>query len=275
MQAKTSNMPLGIDVSHHNGAVDFVKVKNSGVKFVYVKATEGVSFTSPALSTLVKGAKAQGLPVGCYHFARPTQNSAVDEANYFYYTLKSVLPDMGDLAPVLDLEAPTDPSDSNGEFLVQWARDFINQFMYLSKRSVTVYTGNWYLDQFGITNLGGTGLDLWLANYKLNPPPDSGGWTRWTIFQYTENGLVSGISGNVDLNVATSIDEMYGYKIVDTITRVTTSDLNVRWGYSTDYSVREVIPAGTIVHIDKLNTAFAYSIEHAGWVSRKYLTMPQ
>jgi GH25 family lysozyme M1 (1,4-beta-N-acetylmuramidase) len=273
MQAKTSNMPVGLDVSHHNGTIDWVKVKNSGIKFVYIKATEGASFVSPTLATNVKGCKAQNLPCGVYHFCRPTQNSAVDEANHFYYSIKNVLPDMGDLAPVLDLEAPTEAGATTGEFLTEWAKEFINQFMYLSGRSVTIYTGNWFVNQFDITGL--EHLDLWIANYGQNPPPDCGNWTRWVAFQWTEKGLVSGITGNVDMNVATSIEELYGYKIVDTLTRVTTSDLNVRWGYSLDYSVREVIPAGTTVYIDKLNPLWAYSIEHGGWVSRKYLAMPQ
>jgi GH25 family lysozyme M1 (1,4-beta-N-acetylmuramidase) len=40
-------MIKGIDVSHHNGPVDFTKVKSTGIQFVYIKATEGKTYRDP------------------------------------------------------------------------------------------------------------------------------------------------------------------------------------------------------------------------------------
>lgn len=276
MQAKSSSNILGIDVSHYQGTVDWSSVKNSGVQFVYVKASQGTTSTDPMFATNVNGARAVGLSVGAYHFANPVYTDPNAEAQHFFYTIKNVMPDFGDLAPVLDLELPTDPSQANGSDLANWAKTFINEFTYLSGRGVMIYTGNWYIDQFSLTGLGQ--FQLWVANYGTNQPPNSGDWTYWTAFQYSESGTVDGISGSVDMDVAMSLDELYGFKVCNpSITRKTLTDLNIRWGPSTNYGVVQTIPAGTNINITKLNPSWAYTTygSTGGWVARRYLGMPQ
>ncbi len=69
----------GIDISMHNGIVNFSALKNGGIKTVIIKATEGVDYIDPYFERHYKGANAQGLNVGFYHFmsekTSPTQQA--------------------------------------------------------------------------------------------------------------------------------------------------------------------------------------------------------
>lgn len=73
-------MIRGIDISHHQGSPDFQRVKKAGIRFVMLKATEGVNYTDPCFHANIKAALAAGLPVGAYHFLRttPLEQQAAD-----------------------------------------------------------------------------------------------------------------------------------------------------------------------------------------------------
>ena len=71
----------GIDIASYQQNVDFVKVKNSGIEIVYIKATEGVTYNNPLLDSQYSGAIAAGLKIGFYHFLRA--NDPILEAKYF------------------------------------------------------------------------------------------------------------------------------------------------------------------------------------------------
>lgn len=198
MQAFSSGKIKGIDVSHHNGSINWSKVKNAGIQFVYVKATEGVSYVDPTFIQNAKGAIAVGLPVGAYHFAHP-QNDPIAEAKNFVSQLEKI---KYSLLPVIDLE--TAPAGMTEAQLVQWARKFVNYVKSERNCDVMLYTGIWFINKYnGLTGL--EDLLLWAAIYK-NSCPDAGGWKRWTIWQFTESGKVDGIAGNVDLNIAEDLN---------------------------------------------------------------------
>ena len=103
---------LGIDVSHNNGTINWSQISVNKV-FAWAKATEGYTFNDPNFSTnMVNGSNA-GVVMGAYHFARPDNNTAVDEANHFVSIAGSYI-GTGFLPPVLDLE---DPTASNGNII--------------------------------------------------------------------------------------------------------------------------------------------------------------
>src|SRR5207302_823289 len=74
---------LGIDVSHYQGTINWPAVFASGERFAFEKATEGVTYTDPKFVTNMLAGKAAGVLMGAYHFARPLNNSAADEAAHF------------------------------------------------------------------------------------------------------------------------------------------------------------------------------------------------
>ena len=198
MQSRSSQNVLGIDVSHHNGVVNWKQVANAGYKFVYLKLTEGRSYVDKTTYNNYIGAKNAGLRVGFYHFAHP-DNDPVAEVDFF---LKKLGDMKADLPHCLDLE------ENKG----------------LSKAKVTAFAVKWmaYLqNQTGITPVLYTGYSfiksnfssavakypLWVARYSgsnrvkgFSNPGDSIVWDKWAMFQYTDSGKVPGIKGNVDIN---------------------------------------------------------------------------
>ncbi|OIK08740.1 hypothetical protein BIV60_25550 [Bacillus sp. MUM 116] len=216
MPPATSANLKGIDVSHWQGTIDWNQVKNSGIAFVYAKASESTTYTDSMFLTNVKGARAAGLPIGAYHYARPsspyTSDDAKAEAQYFVNVMKNGgMGDFGDIMPVLDLEQPASTGTLTSVEIASWARVFADTVKSLTNRQVMVYTGAWFVQQYN--DFGGklSDLPVWIARYGITQPPVVGGWTQWTAWQYSDKGTVPGISGNVDLDYGpTSIDALKG-----------------------------------------------------------------
>lgn len=73
----------GIDVHGRKGAVDWVRVQRFGVSFAWLKASEGKTFVDARFAENRRAAKAAGIRVGAYHYARPDSNTAREEADNF------------------------------------------------------------------------------------------------------------------------------------------------------------------------------------------------
>ncbi|TND08287.1 MAG: lysozyme precursor [Bacteroidetes bacterium] len=198
----------GIDVSHHQGTIDWSKLKSADpaiglVNFVYIKATEGVGYIDPMALTYAQGAKAAGLRIGYYHFASlndpNVSNDAAAEARYFDSQLKT-LP-AADLVPVLDLE--TNKSNLSPQLVQQWITAFLDTMNQLGYPSVMLYSYQPFLDQYLPAGHPFGKLPLWLAQYRNVPQPTlPKGWTAYTIWQYSNQGKLAGFTTNVDLNKA-------------------------------------------------------------------------
>lgn len=65
----------GIDVSAHNGNIDFAKARAVGTEFVFVKATEGATFRDSAMNSNLRKAHEAGLKTGVYHFSDSTSTA--------------------------------------------------------------------------------------------------------------------------------------------------------------------------------------------------------
>ena len=93
----------GIDVSNHNGNIDFKAVKSDGIDLVYIKATEGTTYIDAYLSANYNGALNAGLKIGFYHFLVGT-SAPETQAENFYNNIKDK---QNDLKPCLDVEKIT------------------------------------------------------------------------------------------------------------------------------------------------------------------------
>lgn len=177
----------GVDVSHHNGAVDWARVARAGKRFAFVKATEGVSFTDPTHARNVAGARTAGLAAGSYHFAHPS-GSAVDQARHHLDVAGRLNP--GRLPCALDLERTDGLTPAQ---LQRWAATFLHEVAHGTGRSPLLYTGLSFLhDNLADGQLIGPHR-LWIARYGADP----GGFAFW---QSTQSGTCPGISGAVDLD---------------------------------------------------------------------------
>jgi len=195
-------MIVGIDISNWQNAVDFNAVKASGREFVIIKATEGTSYVDPWWQRHVAGARAAGLVVFHYHFARPDLgNAASAEADFFANTIN--LPN-GEGA-MLDME-------SGSGSLSGWLMSCADRIQARTQAPLTIiYTGNWYI--------AGRLTDARLATYRLcdavynpgtqfpSPPPP---WTTGPDFwQHTDKATVPGVTGACDEDYfAGTMDEL-------------------------------------------------------------------
>ena len=182
----------GIDVSAHQGRIDWRRVAQTRVTFVYVKASEGASFVDPRYKENIKGAREAGLKVGAFHFFRTT-SGAHDQFDNF---IKTIGDDTLGLIPVLDVE-------EKKNYNSQQLRDSVRVFVDLVKQHFgcepMIYTGHrFYMDYLGKSI---NDCKLFVAQYvtSLDRKPDVD--RKWDLWQFTESGSVSGIHGYVDLNV--------------------------------------------------------------------------
>jgi GH25 family lysozyme M1 (1,4-beta-N-acetylmuramidase) len=189
---------LGIDVSHHNGEVDWIAVARSDVKFGYAKATDGPSFVDPQFARNWAQMREAGLLRGAYHFARPSEDPDV-QALHFASVLGT--PSWGELPPSLDLEV--DGGRSAREIL-DWTVAFLQRAEALVGRRFAMYTGGlWRRLLAALASPSfGTRL-LWTARYNSVEPVVPAPWSRWDIWQFTDGQSgqvlsVPGVRGHLD-----------------------------------------------------------------------------
>ena len=182
---------VGIDVARYQGDIDWQTVSKEKILFVYIKATEGKTYTDPKFHQNIKGAQKAGLKVGTYHFFRMT-SGAREQFNHFYSQVgKYKL----DLIPMIDVEVPSKEVKSIKQ--VQDSLDvFINlvtqkygkkPMIYGTQRSYNTYCAPKY-----------NNLHLYIGRYGPNAPEIKGEGT-YTIWQYSEHGKINGIPKAVDL----------------------------------------------------------------------------
>ena len=201
MQAKSSTNIKGIDVSRWQGVIDWTKVAADGVRYAFVKATEGVTGVDAKLKANALGANAAGVKVGYYHYARPENNEAVAEARHFAAAVAGY-PCHWPLA--LDVEG--EASKLGAVALTRWCEAFLTELERASGRRAMIYSGASFVKTYLGKELAG--WPLWIAHYGVDKPMSNPTWDRWSVFQYSDKGRVAGIQGNVDLNAMEA--EFYG-----------------------------------------------------------------
>lgn len=210
---------LGIDVSHHNGPIDWKAVAAGGVRFAYLKATEGTSYLDPCFVRNREAASAARIRVGAYHFLRPDQD-ATAQAEHFLSTIGEVRE--GDLAPVLDVEAVRADDGHDLWKDLSLATRVLKLGRWIAKvgastgQTTALYLSpGWWGSMFPagqvstvIQNLKRQGIPLpklydrplWVAHYDVPRPAVPPAWKIYQVWQSTDHGTVPGIQGPVDLD---------------------------------------------------------------------------
>ncbi|MDT2045930.1 GH25 family lysozyme [Priestia flexa] len=198
MQNRSVHNPLIIDVSHHQGKIDWNRVARSGVQGAYIKLTEGKTFTDPRVYENYDGAKRAGLPVGFYHYAHCT-NDPKQEVAFFLQQLQSM---EFDFPPCLDLEVNKGKSP---EFVSRFGQAWLKEMEKNTGVQPLLYSGYHFAKTYFSKEL--SHYPLWIARYSISNraegfdcPGNLLGWSEWAMFQYTDQGKVEGISTHVDLN---------------------------------------------------------------------------
>ena len=192
----------GIDVSYHQGSIDWTQVASAGKRFAFIRASAGTLTADTAYSTYRAGARGAGLTVGAYHFANPdtAPNDAANEAAWF---LKNATIASGDLLPVLDLEVTNGLGSSA---LITWAQTWLANVESATGVKPVIYTtAGFWSSSLGNTDwFARNGYRLWVAHWTTASQPSvpASNWAGdgWTFWQHSSTGSVPGISGAVDLD---------------------------------------------------------------------------
>ena len=192
---------MGIDVSKWNGSIDWNAVKNSGVSYVIIRcgyrgSSTGALIEDPKFKSNIKGAKAAGLKVGAYFFSQAVNEvEAVEEASMAV----NLVSGYGLNYPIfLDVES----SGGRGDGIDRETRTAVCKAFCATVQnsgySAGVYANKtWFTEKINTSSL--TGYKIWLAQYASAPTYTA---TRYDMWQYSSKGKVSGISGNVDMNIS-------------------------------------------------------------------------
>ena len=186
---------------HPKGAsIDWVKVRQDGRRWGFVKATEGITYKNPYFADDWRAISAAGLYRGTYHYARPTTatGNAEAQAREFANTIGSQqVP--GTLPPILDLE---DAGGLAPAALISWTTRFLTTLASETGRVPMLYTYPSFWKNQMANSTEFTQYPLWIANYGATNPPTFA-WGHWTFWQYTSSGTVDGIQtpGATDISV--------------------------------------------------------------------------
>ena len=188
----------GIDVSKHNGVINYSLLKGK-IDFVMIRAGYGKNNIDAKLQANVTGAKQNGLHFGFYWFSYAlTKEMAYNEANYICDIADKHHPDF----PIAyDWEYDSDKyASKQGKKLTNAERVLFAKTFLKRVEERGYYAMNYanvdYLKNYGFKDLLND-FDLWLAQWGTKEPSINCG-----IWQYSSGGKLSGISGNVDLNVS-------------------------------------------------------------------------
>lgn len=186
----TNEGAFGIDVSRHNGDINWSIVKkHNKLLFVYVKATEGATYVDPSYDRNISGARNAGYLVGSYHYFRMTSSSHSQFKNF----IGAIGNNEQDLIPMVDVE--TTDKHSYKE-----TRDSLNVFLRLVKahfgKAPMIYATNRSYNE--ICGASYNNYHLYIGRYGENAPRISGKG-QYSIWQYSQDGSLRGIPKPVDL----------------------------------------------------------------------------
>ncbi len=251
MQNKTSRNIIGPDLNEYRGDVNYTLLATQ-TPYAYLRGSgygTGRFRIDRKFIEYVNGLRNVGVKTGAYHYAVPSTDltTADVQCDGFIDILQQAYGPgrYGDLFPVIDIEAPLDKSIST-DALLDWVDRFRKRFERKTRRKMMLYTGAFFIDlynNFYHTKKGFILADmpLWIAMYPelpANPPypRDQGGWTRWRMWQFTENGTMPGVNPPVDLN--------YGPENLDLLTQprsvrdfravATGQEIRMNWTKNTD-----------------------------------------
>lgn len=203
----------GIDVSHHQGTIDWKKVKNDNIDFAIIRAgfrgygASGSLNKDTKFDYNIKNALANNIDVGIYFFSQAvTVEEAIEEANY---TLELIRGYNITYPVIIDVEYANEQHTGRADGVSKEMRtNIVIAFCEKIKEAGYIpmfYTDKWFLaNNLDVSRL--QNYEYWLAHYTgatrdnplLKPSDYKGNYSMW---QYTAKGQVNGINTNVDLNI--------------------------------------------------------------------------
>ena len=190
----------GIDVSMYQKDIEFSKIPDV-IKYIYIKATEGVNYVNPSFIALYNKVKTTNKLYGFYHFMSEKTDPS-QQAIDFYNAIKdkSYI-----LIPVLDIESNV--AKRSRSAVTDRALQFLRKFKELSNIDCIVYTYTSFANSYLDKRL--SSYKCWIADYnKSQTVKPNYVWSNFVGHQYSGSGRISGYRGNIDLDNFTTGIEM-------------------------------------------------------------------
>lgn len=183
-----------IDVSKHNGAIDWIKVRSSGIDGVIIRAGFGKAASQKDImfEANYRGALEAGLHIGAYWYSYAlTAEEAVQEANTFLECIKGK---KFDLPLYFDIE-----EEKHVKLGKKLCTEIVTAFCNAVEKA-GYFVGVYSFDSFFATNLDADiqkRYSCWVARVDGKPPQSC---TSYGMWQYSWKGKINGVSGDVDMN---------------------------------------------------------------------------
>lgn len=188
-------MDFGIDVSHHNTVDDWHAVRGNNITFASIKVTDGEEFVDPQARHHGPAARAAGIRVGGYHFAR-TGNVQTQVDSFFKQLHARAMLSSTSLAPMLDMEEASGLRSTANTFIPQFIEKFRAKAGLMR---VFVYANlDWFQNVLRPNEWADANVMLWIARFNGNPGKPGFSHPNLVLHQHTESGKVPGIPGHVD-----------------------------------------------------------------------------
>lgn len=187
---------VGIDVSHHNGEINWHLLQAQGISFAYIKATEGTSHVDRRYIQNFKKAKENNILTGMYHFFR-FYDSVEEQLNHFSSITSNV---SADLIPMIDVEHSRinyKPSTKERREVIARLCEFEKGLQNLYGVKPIIYTNKQCYRLYIKDNFPNN--KLWICD--LSAEPNDKLYPNWVIWQYSHRGRLHGIKHKVDMNV--------------------------------------------------------------------------
>ena len=192
----------GIDVSIYQGNIDWNKVKQSGIDFAYIKASQGINSYDPMCQQNAQGVSQTGLKFGYYHFATLNNQDVFTDAKQEAAQLVQHLSQLpkASLSLALDIEQNNQLNLTPAQ-VENWIHTFINSMNVVGYK-VILYSYTPFLNTNLPDNHTLGQYPLWIASYTKSLPILPKGFQSWSIWQWNDKGIIQGVPTNVDLNHA-------------------------------------------------------------------------
>lgn len=188
----------GIDVSHHQGAINWKKVSDNNIGFCFIKATEGRTFADKRLAQNLEGCEKNDLPRGAYHYYIFGSDPGLQARNFIAKVPKNAV----NLPPVIDLEY--DRKFNHALYYSHNKKRFIQEVRVLERilrnhygREPIFYTNARFYQALIKGNFKNP---IWMCDLKSDELRylDS---SKWHFWQYSHSSRIPGISVAVDMSL--------------------------------------------------------------------------
>lgn len=185
----------GIDISHHQGKINWEILKTNNLDFVFIKATEGDDFVDKDFINNWENTRNIGLIRGAYHFFSLRIKGSIQADNY----IKNVPAEKNSLPPVIDLEygGNSKKKFTKSEFILEII-DYIEKIENYYKRGPVLYVTYDFYNDYIKDVQALEKYKLWIRSVFFEPRLLDNQWMFW---QYSSRGHIKGITGYTDLNV--------------------------------------------------------------------------